>query len=53
MLTWIRQNVIFIAYANQKLFRENLWGVVSTPFGIQRVNDKVIQNAGKNQETKG
>ena len=31
MLTWISQNFVFIAYANQKLWRKNFWGVGSTP----------------------
>ena len=26
MLTWISQNFVFMAYANQKLFRKNLGG---------------------------
>ena len=26
VLTWISQNFVFIVYANQKLFRKNLWG---------------------------
>ena len=30
MLTWISQNFVFIAYANQKLFRKNLWWAAST-----------------------
>ena len=32
MLTWISQNFVFIAYANQELFRKNFWGIGSTPF---------------------
>ena len=26
MLTWISQNFVLITYANQKLWRKNLWG---------------------------
>ena len=31
MLTWISQNFVFIAYANQKLWRKNLWGSPRPP----------------------
>ena len=31
VLTWNSQNFVFITCDNQKLFRKNLWAVVSTP----------------------
>ena len=31
VLTWIRQNFVFVAYANQKLWRKNLWGSARPP----------------------
>ena len=30
LLTWISQNFVFLAYANQKLRRKNLWGRVGS-----------------------
>ena len=38
MLTWISQNFVFIAYANQKLWRKNFLGVSSIPLCKQRIN---------------
>ena len=31
VLTWISENFAFIVYANQKLFRKNLWGRLEPP----------------------